>query len=295
MNIVKKAGLAALMAFVMLFVLVPVFAEETDKANAVAYVTRKDSDQAEYFDTLQSALNAVQDGGSVVLLQDITGNGPSFRVGGGKSFSFDLAGHEIRYRPDGNPNFKHLFIIDNSRATLSIKNSSDRAGLIKGQFTGVSIFYLNTGTLEFGEHNSYIQTPWQHFLVYNKYGHVVINGGSLEGLIALNREITSVTMNGGILKHDSNKNCLSVISGWDNSSQYNRYHLKITGGTIIGTIEDPGRPNQRRNGFITGGLFSGRFSGAKPEERYIHPDYKLVETQYMTEKGPQPAWQVVKK
>ena len=95
MNIVKKAGLAALMAFVMLFVLVPVFAEETDKANAVAYVTRKDSDQAEYFDTLQSALNAVQDGGSVVLLQDITGNGPSFRVGGGKSFSFDLAGHEM--------------------------------------------------------------------------------------------------------------------------------------------------------------------------------------------------------
>ncbi|MCC8102078.1 MAG: hypothetical protein LIP11_07395, partial [Clostridiales bacterium] len=171
------------------------------EASAVAVVYDADGNYTGSYTTLKTAYAAVSDGGTMILVDDVTNE--QLGASSSKAVTLDLNGHTIS-RSTGS-------VIDSSKGTLTITDSSETDSAIG---TGM---VKNTGGVA----------------VKLTGGSVVLESGTLESTSSYAVTLSSgaLTVNGGAVIAGSNANCIVY---------YTSGTLTINGGlfTVVGRVSD---------------------------------------------------------
>ena len=206
---------------------------------------------AKNYKTLAAAINAAQNGETVVLKQDVT---ESVRIPVGKEITLDLAGKNIQSNDSTNKNaviVEGKLAVKDSTATAAPEVNGDTVTYTSGKITGTNLglcainggeIILESGSVEStGNMGVYAQgnfTPGgeaQNSKITVKGGYILAQecAASAQGNGA------TLDIQGGVLQSKDN----AVVSGngtKNNTKDCSGTIMNISGGTMIGGIQSAG-------------------------------------------------------
>lgn len=205
---------------------------------------------AKNYKTLVAAINAAQNGETVVLKQDVT---ESVRIPVGKEITLDLAGKNIQSNDATSKNavtVEGKLTVKDSTAATAPEVSGDTVTYVSGKITASNLglyaikggeIVLESGSVEsagnigvFVEGNMTTSGDAIHSKITVKGGYILAqeNAASAQGRGA------ELNIEGGTLKAKDN----AVVSGngtKDEKKDYGGTTINISGGTMIGGIQTP--------------------------------------------------------